>query len=303
PKSVFDHVTCDRCGGKGNIPGYEAIHAGVCFKCGGVGVKLTPHGKKDQANWKAARDAHTMMRAGDVKVGYITKMGGESGKWRNVDKVEPRRSQGSSMHTENGVSKMVPYDRDGVAIHYGHTAHHVESDSMVRAMPREKFDSIPKASSFVTPKKERKVKPTNEEVDDTRNCKHCDEQIVGPGNKATVEQRNEKLAEHETLCEKVSPNDPLESNEVVKCADCNKQSVYRDWFKEKNTKNGGAGFCPECKAGLFAVKRLSEENLIEAKKNPFKKKDDGDDDSDDKKKGKKGKKGKNDKKENWFDKL
>lgn len=42
-------VTCWKCDGKGNIPGFERIVGGVCFSCNGAGVRKASRPRAEKA--------------------------------------------------------------------------------------------------------------------------------------------------------------------------------------------------------------------------------------------------------------
>jgi hypothetical protein len=64
---ILEHTECGRCDGNGRIRGYGHVHGGICFKCGGRGVRLT---KRGAAAMELVTAAHRVpadeLEAGDV---------------------------------------------------------------------------------------------------------------------------------------------------------------------------------------------------------------------------------------------
>lgn len=70
-QSLFEAVTCGRCGGCGQYS-FNLMHGTVCFGCNGQGIKLTKRGLAAKAYYDSLR----MVKVCDVKVGDVVIDGG-----------------------------------------------------------------------------------------------------------------------------------------------------------------------------------------------------------------------------------
>lgn len=84
--SVFESVSCPRCGGGGKYS-FNLMHGDRCYGCGGSGVKLSKRGSAAKAEYQ-----RLMQRpAGSIKVGdsVYDWLGLHGGKvWQKVDSIE-----------------------------------------------------------------------------------------------------------------------------------------------------------------------------------------------------------------------
>jgi hypothetical protein len=61
-------LPCLKCGGEGRIAFYGNVKGGVCFKCGGTGLRATTTAKeKARLQAKARREAEATLRSGDYE--------------------------------------------------------------------------------------------------------------------------------------------------------------------------------------------------------------------------------------------
>lgn len=91
--SVFESVSCPRCGGGGKYS-FNLMHGDRCYGCGGSGVKMSKRGAAAKAEYLRLLER----RVGDLKVGdsIYDWLGLNGGKcWQRIDSIEADPMSGS----------------------------------------------------------------------------------------------------------------------------------------------------------------------------------------------------------------
>jgi hypothetical protein len=135
-KTLFESVTCTRCGGSG-LYGPTCVISGRCFKCGGQGVTLTKRGQVATTFYRES----LRKRGAEVVVGDSIRDDGVPGMivglgWCEVTEVE-KKADGS--YTVHALS------RRGVAYHENVTA---DGTIRVARTGQEKADRIAAAKAY-----------------------------------------------------------------------------------------------------------------------------------------------------------